>query len=683
MKKQYLLIIISLIISLVLNAQEPSGYYDTAEGKTTAQLKTALSDIITEGYVAKSYDFLYTIYKTSDRTPDGRVWDMYSRCTWHFGSSECGTYHSICDCYNREHSIPQSWFGKAEPMRTDAFHVYPTDGKVNGYRSNNPYGETNGKNIEENALGKLGACTFPGYTGKVFEPVDEYKGDFARTYFYFATRYENKMKTMKGASFNNTTYPSFSSWSQNLFLKWHRQDPVSQKEIDRNNAIYTYQKNRNPFIDHPELVEYIWGDKMGMPWTKNATNAPYIESPAINSIIDFGNIPSQQNSSLIITVKGAKLEGGLSLQLSGESASSFSLSTNFISKTDAENGYSLSISCNPQALGTLNAALVVSGGGITPTSYAITAVSSDSFMALAATNISKNSFTANWTSSAGANNYLLDVFSYEVKGKQSKTLLEEDFNATELPNGWTATGYYNLKDEASHIRMASGKKSCSLTTPIINLSDKSILTIKAKKYGSDNNATITILVNDEELTSITTEEDSKTFIIEIPANSSNSTITLSVKNKKRVFLDYVKVATEGATATPVSVSGYPKLVGNVLNYEVTGLQNDSTYFYTVTPQGNGATKSKEISVKTLKDQNTGVINNIEDELVLYSANKILYISNLNIGSKITILDIVGRKIFETKVTKEQFSLPLENSGIYILQVSKENRVIATKKLILK
>jgi hypothetical protein len=160
-------------------------------------------------------------------------------------------------------------------MYTDAFHLYPTDGRVNGQRSNYPFGECTGGTTLNNGKGRLGSSTFTGYSGTVFEPVDEYKGDFARTYFYFATRYENIMVSgINGASFNNTTYPSFSNWSREMFLKWHRNDPVSQKEITRNNVIYGYQKNRNPFIDHPELAEHIWGNLTASPWTTASVDNP-------------------------------------------------------------------------------------------------------------------------------------------------------------------------------------------------------------------------------------------------------------------------------------------------------------------------------------------------------------------------------------------------------------------------
>lgn len=158
--------------------------------------------------------------------------------------------------------IPQSWFNERTPMKSDAFHVYPTDGKVNGLRSNHPHGETNASAVGGKGLGKLGTSSVSGYSGTVYEPDDEYKGDIARTYFYFVTCYEDQLSSFdRNDVLTGDTYPSLTSWFYNLMLKWHRNDPVSQKEIDRNNAIYQHQHNRNPYIDYPELAEHVWGNK--------------------------------------------------------------------------------------------------------------------------------------------------------------------------------------------------------------------------------------------------------------------------------------------------------------------------------------------------------------------------------------------------------------------------------------
>lgn len=312
MKHFYLFLI--LISTHLLVAQPPTGYYNAANGKSDAQLKTTLHNIISANYQQQTYNFLYTIFETSDVTADGKVWDMYSHCTWTYGVKQCGNYQKVCDCYNREHSIPASWFGNAYPMYSDAFHLYPTDGYVNNQRSNYPFGEcANGTTLPD-GKGRRGTSTFSGYSGIVFEPVDEYKGDFARTYFYFATRYENIMTTIGGESFDGTKYPAFTTWSKNLFLKWHRQDPVSQKEVTRNNVIYGYQNNRNPFIDHPELAEYIWGDKTGTSWT----NTSAVDNPEVAAYFSYNpatrvirmNINQTPMRYSIISISGQLVKTG-------------------------------------------------------------------------------------------------------------------------------------------------------------------------------------------------------------------------------------------------------------------------------------------------------------------------------------------------------------------------------------
>ncbi len=270
MKKHTILFCAIALCATGLRAEAPANYYASAEGKTGENLRQALYKIIS-GHTNVGYDGLYNVYPTSDVTDDGKVWDMYSTCTWDHGKKQCGNYSKVCDCYNREHSVPQSWFNQANPMVSDAFHVYPTDGKVNGQRSNYPFGEcSGGKNLGGKALGRLGSSTFSGYSGTVFEPDDQYKGDFARTYFYMATCYANKCSSW-GNSFGSTS--GLSSYGVNLFMKWHRNDPVSEKETNRNDAVQAKQKNRNPFIDHPELAEYIWGNKKGQAWYSSSSTA--------------------------------------------------------------------------------------------------------------------------------------------------------------------------------------------------------------------------------------------------------------------------------------------------------------------------------------------------------------------------------------------------------------------------
>ncbi|SEN94093.1 Por secretion system C-terminal sorting domain-containing protein [Flavobacterium sp. CF108] len=267
MKKNYFLL---LLLSVTIGfAQIPSGYYNTATG-TGYTLKTQLYNII-KGHTDNGYAGLYTTYQTSDvdnfYENDGTVLDMYSEnpsgtdpYNYSTGSTQrCGNYSVEGDCYNREHIIPQSVFNEQSPMVADAHFITPTDGKVNGIRSNYPHGTVSSATYTSQNGGKLGSSSVSGYSGTVFEPINAFKGDIARMYFYFATRYENTVAGYSYAMFDGSSNKVFTTAFLNLLLAWNAQDPVSAREIARNNAIYARQNNRNPYIDHPEYVNQIWG----------------------------------------------------------------------------------------------------------------------------------------------------------------------------------------------------------------------------------------------------------------------------------------------------------------------------------------------------------------------------------------------------------------------------------------
>lgn len=255
--------VICLLVNVVC-AQPPANYYNNAYQKKGAALRTALYGIV-KNHTALSYSALWDAYYTTDVRPDnGKVWDIYSdnpngttAYYYSFGSNQCGNYNSEGDCYNREHSVPQSWFGEATPMKTDLFHVYPTDGFVNGKRGNLAFGEVNNASWTSTNGSKLGTCVVSGYSGTVFEPNDAYKGDLARSYFYMAVCYMDKNLGQETQSMFSGG--SLKPWALDMLIRWHNEDPVSEKEIARNNAVYTLQHNRNPFIDFPELVGKIWG----------------------------------------------------------------------------------------------------------------------------------------------------------------------------------------------------------------------------------------------------------------------------------------------------------------------------------------------------------------------------------------------------------------------------------------
>jgi len=282
------LLSILLSINLISFAQIPAGYYDDAIGLREDAMKLALHNII-KGHTSISYKQIWTSCQTTDKKTNGKVWDMYSDIPsgtppyeYTFVSDQCGNYSGEGSCYNREHSFPKSWFNNSPPMNTDIFHIYPTDGYVNGRRSNYPFGEVSSPTWSSQNGSKLGPNTTPGYTGTVFEPIDEYKGDFARTYFYMATRYYTEDGSWPGSPMVDGAEPK--AWAMSMLYQWHMQDTVSQKEINRNNDVYGIQHNRNPFIDHPEWVDSIWFDDTSIENLMENIFVDVYPNPAVNNI---------------------------------------------------------------------------------------------------------------------------------------------------------------------------------------------------------------------------------------------------------------------------------------------------------------------------------------------------------------------------------------------------------------
>lgn len=280
------------LITSVAFGQAPAGYYNTATS-TGYTLKTQLYNII-KGHTDRGYSGLWTTYSTSDRDNqyenDNTIMDIYSEnptgtdpYTFIYGTEQCGTYANEGDCYNREHIIPQSVFAEAAPMVSDAHFIPPTDGKVNGIRSNYPHGKVSASSYVSRNGSKLGTSAVSGYTGTVFEPIDAFKGDIARMYFYFATRYENTVAGYSYAMFNRTSNQVFTPAFLTILLQWHANDPVSAREIARNNAIYARQGNRNPFIDNPNYVNLIWGGGSSSSDTTPPSTPTSLTSPSKTS----------------------------------------------------------------------------------------------------------------------------------------------------------------------------------------------------------------------------------------------------------------------------------------------------------------------------------------------------------------------------------------------------------------
>lgn len=410
MRRFSMLAAIAASFASTISAEIPQGYYDSCEGKTGEALLKALCTKISS-HTQLSYSGVWGAYATTDIDENGKIWDMYSTKRWTYKKEQCGNYTGIGVCYNREHSFPKSWFDDDYPMYTDIFHLYPTDGKVNGDRSNYPFGEcANGTSVASSgsvkALGKKGTCTFPGYSGTVFEPDDQYKGDFARSYFYMAACYNDRISSWSGsAMLDKSSYPVFSTWAKNLLLKWTRQDEVSQKELDRQEAVYAIQKNRNPFIDHPELAEYIWGDKVGTPWYPGASaDEPDILQPVQNVAIDLGIGAVGKAITKTVTVKTKAIEGNVILA----AYSGFSVTPSYLTAAQANQGYNVTVSYTGSKAGTFTGALGISADDL-EREVELKAQVMDGLPLYDATDITSDEFTVRWVYLNDATYYTLSV----------------------------------------------------------------------------------------------------------------------------------------------------------------------------------------------------------------------------------------------------------------------------------
>lgn len=260
----------------------PSGYYDGVQGLKDSVLKSALHDSIckgvrvsygTQGYTYPDnvyYPATWNFFPQTDRRADGTIWDMYSnsrRYFTHDGGSACGL--------EIEHCFPKSWWGwttqssgKTDSVGyrayRDLYHLNPADAQANNNKSNFPPGHVKKGDKLDNGSFRMDSKSASEYGWACFEPAPEYRGDFARAYFYIATAYENLTWASNYSDYlDNKSYLEFQPWLVEVLLDWHRSDPVSIKEIERADAVSNIQHNRNPYIDYPELVEYIWGNRQG------------------------------------------------------------------------------------------------------------------------------------------------------------------------------------------------------------------------------------------------------------------------------------------------------------------------------------------------------------------------------------------------------------------------------------
>lgn len=450
----FLQFIIFLLFSSAVFSEIPSGYYYFVKNKSKVELKTALHTYCAPLKVLDyggGPGFTWEGFYTTDNIND-TVIDMYSKYKRKFKG------FSAVDSMHIEHSLPKSWWGGHENNAyKDLFHLYPADGLTNTTKSNLPLGEVTGTPDFYNGKTKIGINGFGNvYTDRCFEPADEYKGDFARSYFYISTVYEELFNLWQSPMMNNNTYPVWKPWALELLLKWHRQDPVSDKELARIEHVYNIQGNRNPFIDYPTLAEYIWGaDTTKIFPFPNETN-PFLLTPRSGTKIDFGVILQNDTRINTLHIQGANINSTLSLALKN-SQNSFSLSTSSLTISTVLAGVDVNILFSPTTSGLVRDTLLISGGGLAQViQIPIKALASADFITLEPTEITPIGGTLQWISDPEATDYKLTHY---FNAQEAGDLIISDYiegsswnKAIQLYNGTSRTidlSKYSLQKQSN------------------------------------------------------------------------------------------------------------------------------------------------------------------------------------------------------------------------------------------
>ncbi|UQD56654.1 endonuclease [Flavobacterium sp. K5-23] len=611
-------------------AQIPSGYYNTATG-TGYTLKTQLYNIV-KGHTDNGYAGLYTIYQTSDRDyyfeNDATILDMYSEnptgtdpYNYSAGTTQrCGNYSIEGDCYNREHIIPQSSFSSSAPMVSDAHFITPTDGKVNGQRSSYPHGTVGTVTWTSLNGSKLGSSSVAGYSGTVFEPIDEFKGDIARMYLYFVTRYENTVSGYTYPMFNGSSNQVFTTAFLNMLVTWHNQDPVSAREIARNNAIYAFQNNRNPFIDHPEYVQQIWNPS-------GDTQAPTTPANLLASgTTTTSTVLSWTASTDNVGVTGYEIYQGTTLL--GTVATTFYNVTGLTAAT----AYSFTVKAKDAAGNLSTASNTVN---ITTTATAPLTYCTSQGNSTADEKIGKVVFgTINNTSSgtAGYENYTA-ISTSATRGTAYTITITPSWTSTVYSEGYAVWIDYNQNGLFTDAGEQVWTKATSTTTPAsgsftipatatlgstrmrVSMKYNGVPTAcEAFSYGQVEDYTVTITG----VTADTTAPSAPTALVASGTTQTTTNLSWSA-------------STDNVAVTGYDVYRGTTLLGTVAttSYNVTGLTASTAYTFSIKAKdaaGNISLASNTVNVTTLS--NGGATELLFSEYIEGSSNnKALEISN--------------------------------------------------------
>lgn len=417
--KKYSLLCLGLLssIGMQLFAEIPAGYYYRADGKNRAELKTALYEItrraVTLSYGSGEGATWEGFYHTDRNPDDNSVIDRYSGTKRYFDPA---APYTAVDGLHIEHALPKSWWGAFQNNAyRDLHHLYPADGQANMSKNNLPLGEVASPTFD-NGMTKTGLNTFgTSYADRSFEPADRYKGDFARSYFYVVTAYQDLAYYWDSPMMNNETYPVWKPWAIDLLLKWHREDPVSDEERLRSETVYDIQGNRNPFVDYPDLVEYIWGKDTLHIYTFPAETSPFLATPVSGETLDLGVAIVGDRSEYRLDLRGANLKSPLQLSWKHGGAG-MQLSETTVTARQANEGVTIRLGNNAASPGEHVDTLLIAGNDLTePCSVPVRSVTVPTLTMLTPSDLRATQATLHWTSHPQATGYRLDLYQGDLQ----------------------------------------------------------------------------------------------------------------------------------------------------------------------------------------------------------------------------------------------------------------------------
>lgn len=456
MKKILLLAIGLAFVCTSADAVYKQGYYDKMDGKKKEALKAAAKECV-EWHTRLVYTDLPNYWQYSDVYPDlydgcKRWWDMYSDNIYLIRPGQNARSSFSANKMQREHSVPKSWWKKNgdveyTPAYSDMWNLFPSDGPANQAKLNYPLGLCKSTTFN-NGVSKVGPAQtgYGGGSGNVFEPADEYKGDFARSFFYMAMVYDD-LPWVVNYMYRQNSWPTLQPWAYEMLLQWSRADKVSQKEIDRNDEVEKSQGNRNPFVDFPELAEYIWGTRtnevfyikdQGGSVTPPITGDPVINRPVNGSALDLGEAAVGHTVVMPLEIDGANLTSSLTVRIQGADRGMFYIPTNSIPASDINSSeiYLLQVEYRPTAVGRHTATLRLYDGGLPLDQDVAVTLQGEAFpvptltapVATPASNVADDSYQANWEESPDVvDYYVVTRVRYTEDGPQASTLTS-DFN---------------------------------------------------------------------------------------------------------------------------------------------------------------------------------------------------------------------------------------------------------------